>query len=104
MQVEARGLVEGADGVGVSGPQGDSIAGAGAEGEVEAEAIMNLVEDFSAIDGLGPGFEVGEFNRVIRIQNGGDGRRSGGRWRRWSNGSSFLLWICLGGKGPALPI
>jgi uncharacterized protein YunC (DUF1805 family) len=64
MEVEARGLVKGVENVGVSIPQSEGRAGAVAEGELQVEAGEDVGEDLGTVDGLGPGFEVREFDSI----------------------------------------
>src|ERR1043166_1321214 len=55
-------MEKGAEGVGMSGPESEGVGSAGRQDNAENEAVGDLVQDFCAIDGLGPGFNESQFD------------------------------------------
>ena len=65
-EVEARGVGEGAQGMGVRDPEGADDGGAVGLIAVKEEALEDFVEEARGVeDGLGPGFDLGQFEGVF---------------------------------------
>jgi len=78
-EIEAWGLGESFNDMGMSGPEGEDNGSARREVKVEEGAVMDLVEESGRVeDGLGPGFDEGEadffgFGVIIADAGGFDG-------------------------------
>jgi len=64
IEVEARRLVESAEGVGMGAPEGEGISGARGQDDIVGEASGDLVQECRGVEhGFGPGFSDGKGGR-----------------------------------------
>jgi len=105
-EIQARGMEKGARGVGVRVPEGDGLGTAARQDDTENEAVGDLVEDFRAVDGFGPGFNDRQFDGaglgvVVGFESApGDFGVEGLEADAEAHGFGFADAVVLGGGKP----